>query len=300
MILVRNMGIGDSFESKPFLGYTQFADSFLAGGGSRLLSSLDEKPHPYSGDDRSDNHTILRRTSNMDPFQWEWRIAGKLVEFKNNEALILFGDQEVRVNLHDLSLADRAYLLKVQNPAETPKPEAKEDTGGKMVSKEETTEKQVEKMKPQRVVSQKMLDFIKLLTSFPPKYQIAKNQLQKSALRTERAENLKKMFGDRHVTNWTGRIFAMTTNSDRDAVIRLVLDDLEVTHTNLPLVSVPIKHGSKMYQFLASCSADDLVLFSGDFLESNDDYLKEGSITEYGSMTEPVFLFRISEISKIN
>ena len=38
-------------------------------------------------------------------------IAGNLVEFKDDVALIKFGNQEIKIKLQDLSQKDREYLL---------------------------------------------------------------------------------------------------------------------------------------------------------------------------------------------
>lgn len=43
------------------------------------------------------------------------RIAGKLIEVKNGEALILYGESKTRVKLKDLSEADLGYLAKTTN-----------------------------------------------------------------------------------------------------------------------------------------------------------------------------------------
>jgi hypothetical protein len=42
----------------------------------------------------------------------------------------------------------------------------------------------------------------------------------------------------------------------------------------------------------------DPVKFSGTFVRDEADCIKEGSLTQNGSMTEPEFIFRFSRVSK--
>jgi len=88
----------------------------------------------------------------------------------------------------------------------------------------------------------------------------------------------------------------MTTNSNRDAVIGILIDKPNIRLEN---VAHPIKHGSALYQLLASCDEGDLISFDGEFAASKDDHLKENSITESGSMMAPEFEVKITRISKI-
>lgn len=232
-------------------------------------------------------------------------IAGALKEFKNEEAVIIHGDREVRVKLHDLSVDDRAYLLKVDfPPASTQVKESNSSENNVNIGSEKDNNNANPKSGLAKKWPKGMLDLVTVLNSFSGKYLEAQNELQKSALRTERQAELRKQFVDRQVVNWVASIADMRTDSNRDALLILALDDTKFTLPKSRPISIsvsntmfPVKHGSDLYNRLASFKRGAVVFFSGEFIESQADYLKENSITERGSMISPEFDFRFSDIS---
>lgn len=238
-------------------------------------------------------------------------IAGTLKEFKDDEAVIVFGSREIRVKLDDLSPKDRNYLLKISDQSKDAQPESHDQpakNGGAGKTKEEKkSDLNVQPLVVEKALPMEMLDFVNLINTFTDKYNKAKNELQKSALRTERQEKLKQILVNRGVRNWIGCISVMRTDSDRNAVIRVLLNtngatstDGEICAINITNNKAPIKHGSDFYKRISSYTVGDVVIFSGEFLESKDDHLLETSITEWGSMTSPEFEFRFSEVLKGN
>lgn len=53
-----------------------------------------------------------------------------------------------------------------------------------------------------------------------------------------------------------------------------------------------------MYSALSELSERTSVTFSGDFIPDAKDHIKEASLTEEGSMTEPEFLIRLRTIKQ--
>lgn len=153
--------------------------------------------------------------------------------------------------------------------------------------------------------------FISTITSFEERYGNAANEYQQSDLREERAEALAAMLPGLSVENWVGQISSMTTTSDGNGTLSVVLlgSQIMVETNNNSLTeavgSTPtfILHGSPLYDDMANLSQRDTVFFSGSFIPSGLlgnqlDYITELSLTEDGSMTKPDFLFRFAYVGK--
>ena len=150
--------------------------------------------------------------------------------------------------------------------------------------------------------------FINIVESFYQPYKEAPNELKKSALRTDRKTALEKFTPNRTVNNWIGRIKEMTTNSSGDAHIALHLEGskaivIKTWNNSLSdlMDGTLIIHGSPLYNNLINLSKGDLVRFSGNFFHGGNslDFLRETSITEEGSMTEPDFIFKFTNAEKL-
>ncbi len=151
--------------------------------------------------------------------------------------------------------------------------------------------------------------FISTVTPFEERYGKAANEYQKSALRSKRAQALAAILPSLSVENWVGQISSMTTTSDGNGTISVVLPGSQikvVTDNNSLSASLDsdntlIPQGSQLYNDLANLAQGDTVFFSGSFLPSDAnqlDYIEELSLTEEGSMTEPAFLFRFVRVEK--
>ena len=57
-----------------------------------------------------------------------------------------------------------------------------------------------------------------------------------------------------------------------------------------------ISAGSQLYEQLSRLSVGQRVIVSGRFRSSDQDYLREASLTEAGSMNEPEFLFAFASV----
>jgi hypothetical protein len=95
------------------------------------------------------------------------------------------------------------------------------------------------------------------------------------------------------------------TNSDGKAYISIRLSGSEsiVVKTWNNAISdfedeTLINQGTSMYSALSELSERTSVTFSGDFIPDAKDHIKEASLTEEGSMTEPEFLIRLRTIKQ--
>ena len=57
-----------------------------------------------------------------------------------------------------------------------------------------------------------------------------------------------------------------------------------------------IENGSELYNAIADLSKGDKVVFSGTFASDERDFIREASVTERGSMTDPEFILKFSDV----
>jgi len=146
-------------------------------------------------------------------------------------------------------------------------------------------------------------EFVRMIDSYVMQYKDADNELQKSALRTNRKVNLEKIKLPKEVADWVGVLVDMSTTSDGKAVITIQMQKSPISLTTMnngfsdSEYQTLISHGSEIYDKVAKLSLGDFVKFSGCLFFDKKDYFRELSITEDGSMTKPEFLFKFSDIN---
>ncbi len=150
------------------------------------------------------------------------------------------------------------------------------------------------------------VEFAKALFEYTDDYEAAPNELKKSAVRSERKQAIRQALkGNTSVSGWIGRIYEMGTTGEGEAYISIKLgdSDLQIKTWNNSFSDISdhtlIKHGTSLYNALSELDKGTLVEFSGRFLKDSRDFVKEGSLTEEGSMTDPEFLFRFSEVKAL-
>lgn len=211
-------------------------------------------------------------------------VYGRMLKYNSEVIVIEIGDKEATINWENLSPKDRKYLIDLDKKIENPK--------NRLLNKIYSS--QDEKGKAQTQLE----SFIQTVNTYAQKHEASSNDLQKANARTERANALKKLFPDREFTNWTGKIITMQTDSNRNAVIRILIESNDV-NTKIVLQSYPIAHDSEIYHLFSPLSVNDKVSVSGSFVGSRLDFFMETSFTERGSMTKPEFVIKISDVSKI-
>jgi hypothetical protein len=144
--------------------------------------------------------------------------------------------------------------------------------------------------------------FIAVVQQARQAYNGAANDMQKGGIRAGRKDAICKLLPSMSVENWQGEIYQLSSNSDGKGVVGITigpdiyiktwnnaLSDIE-GHTLLDPESAPFKNLSLMKK-------GDWVKFSGSFLSSDVDCVREGSLTQRGSMTQPEFIFQFAAAS---
>lgn len=136
-------------------------------------------------------------------------------------------------------------------------------------------------------------------------YKMAPNELKKSAVRADRRAALEAALGDeRTFENWTGTLKSMGTNSDGKAHVSIqsAKGEFFVKTWNNSLSDAGdntlIDQSSPLFVTIAELSKGDRVVFSGEFLPSKQDWIRESSMTEAGSVEEPEFVARITDVKR--
>lgn len=149
--------------------------------------------------------------------------------------------------------------------------------------------------------------FIRVIQKSRDQFDAAKNDLQRSAARKSRKQDLAAAMPSLSAHDWIGTVADLTTNSEGKAVLSLNLEHaqwIKVETWNNAISDVVhgtlIAMDSGLYKSLADLSEGDRVRFTGEFFRAVEDidFLQEGSLTEQGSMQEPAFLFRFKSVVK--
>lgn len=143
------------------------------------------------------------------------------------------------------------------------------------------------------------MKFMQLIKEYSEKYQKAENELQKSALITERQKQFEKLPGKpENIKGWIGVLENFGTNGDGHAFVTISLspDLLTISTWNNSFSDIGdrtlIKQTSQIYPKLAQMKVGNVVRFSGKLKPLKN-------MTEDGKMTTPDFLFLFSDIEKI-
>ena len=151
--------------------------------------------------------------------------------------------------------------------------------------------------------------FTSLVESFVPSYNSADTEIRKTNVRFERKDALTQYFsrsGGLQFKGWVGEVHNLTTESDGKASLSVALKGSEtvIKTWNNSFSDSPshtmISRGDALYPSLTDIKDGDVVTVSGTFIleGGGQDYLRESSLTEDGSMTSPEFIVRFSEISR--
>lgn len=151
---------------------------------------------------------------------------------------------------------------------------------------------------------QEQAAFVEAALGFAGAYEEAPNELKKSALRAQRAQALERVLGKKmRVSGWVGRLRSMGTTGQGQAHIEIEAQGVKFKTWNNALSDVGdrtlIAQDSPVYAQVADMTKGDVVEFTGTFMRSSQDHVKEASISEAGSMTAPEFILRFEAISRL-
>ncbi|NNM71905.1 hypothetical protein [Enterovirga aerilata] len=130
------------------------------------------------------------------------------------------------------------------------------------------------------------------------------NDMAKGASRPSRARDLCTISGLQTATRWVGRISELSSNSEGRGVLAVeIAKDISLKTWNNSISDAGdrtlIEPDSLLYGKAVALSKGQYVAFSGTFLRSATDCIKESSLTISGSMTDPEFVFRFTDIGPI-
>jgi len=145
--------------------------------------------------------------------------------------------------------------------------------------------------------------FINAVTSSMAEYK-ASNELKKPAVRNMRRQKIRAALKEkREVVNWVGTIKEMGSWLGGEAYIYI---QPEGSHfliiTSMGAFGMPetmIPKGSTLYNAVANLKGNK-VIFSGSFMQSDEDFVKDYNLTGEDSMLDPKFVFTFSEIKDYN
>lgn len=139
---------------------------------------------------------------------------------------------------------------------------------------------------------------------YSDRFASASNELQQSLLRDERRTALVNALGSKlGVAGWRGKITRLETNTEGKAILSVRLSpNTDIGTWNNALSDIMdgtlIEKGTPLYKALLTMAVGDAVTVSGNFLPSDEDGVKETSLTIRGSMSDPEFLFNFNNIYK--
>ena len=145
--------------------------------------------------------------------------------------------------------------------------------------------------------------FLAAVTQARVQCQAARNDMDRSEARVARKTAICLALPQHTARDWIGRIYRLSSNSEGDVVVGIAIGpEVYVTTWNNSISDIGdntlIPPGSPVFQALTVMRRDDPVKFSGTFIVSNVDCVKETSLTQEGSMTVPEFLLRFSNASR--
>jgi len=155
---------------------------------------------------------------------------------------------------------------------------------------------------PEQILPPDESELLATVNSAKAHYKEAANEFQKSTVRSDRAHALAGTLRLLSVTDWIGTVSSMTTTSDGHGTLAIKLpgESATIQTWNNGFSDIGsgtlIAHGSPLYEQVSLLAVGNTVVFSGTFATGDLDYVKEASMTEEGSITDPAFIFTFTSI----
>ncbi|CNT54915.1 TPA_asm: hypothetical protein G1R43_11335 [Salmonella enterica subsp. enterica serovar Typhimurium] len=114
----------------------------------------------------------------------------------------------------------------------------------------------------------------------------------------------KTLSKDKKVKNWVGTVKTVSANSDGYGVLALeIAPDIEVKTWNNAFSDSShhtlINPDSEIFSVASDLKPGDMVSFSGRFIPNSKDCILESSMTLYGKVTEPEYIFKFSGLKVV-
>ena len=146
--------------------------------------------------------------------------------------------------------------------------------------------------------------FIKIVDEYKIEYQEASNDVKKELLYSERGEKIRSLLYLNHFKDWKAIVNSIETTATGHAYVsfKLINSDIRLQTWNNGLSDINsntiITKSDLLYKVVADLNRGDEVLISGSFIPAGKG-VQEQSITKDGSMRDPEFSVKFSEIKKL-
>lgn len=130
-----------------------------------------------------------------------------------------------------------------------------------------------------------------------------KNDMILGGIKVERDLEICKALRNKEVKNWTGTVKLLNANKDGAGVLWVDIADnvtLKTLNNDAPELGIHtlIQPGSELFKKASNLEVGDKVTFSGEFIYTDKQCAAETSITLYGGVSRPEFVFKFSNISQ--
>ena len=143
--------------------------------------------------------------------------------------------------------------------------------------------------------------FLSLMDDFAAKYKAAPNEMAQGALRPQRAKAVCALLKNGRVKDWVGTVQKLSSNNEGKGVLYISMSKIANANTwNNSLSDLGdktlITPGTELHEAAIQLSRGQKIIFSGTFVKGDKDCFRESSLTQYGSMTDPDWIFRFSSV----
>jgi len=147
--------------------------------------------------------------------------------------------------------------------------------------------------------------FIAAIESGRAAFRAGRNEMAQGASRPARATDICSAIKDARASNWIGQIAKLSSNSDGLGVLQIrIAPDVHIETWGNALSdygdNTLISPKSPVFAAAVQMENGQWVTFSGTFVRSSTDCVRERSLTIRGSMTEPSFIMRFRSVSTFN
>ena len=146
--------------------------------------------------------------------------------------------------------------------------------------------------------------FVEAIERWGSVYAEAPNDIARVGMRKSRRDAICAAIGYTRVTGWLGTIKEIGTSLNDQGTLTVALPEKGVLGTWSGIFSdgdnrTLIPKNSQLFRALAAMRVGTLIRFDGSFLASERDCVKERSVTEAGSMSDPDFVFQFTHVEAI-
>lgn len=136
-------------------------------------------------------------------------------------------------------------------------------------------------------------------------YKAGQNDMAKGASRPMRAREICGALRSGRADGWVGTVYSLSSNGDGKGVLTIYLGENIYVKTWNNSVSDSFDHtliepDTALFSKASALREKQAVAFSGAFSKDSTDCFRESSMTISGSMTEPEFIMRFSQVGDIN